>query len=170
MVLQHPYPMYFYPDNIQGSILIFQKGKFDYDYVMKLPKNVRDAPRINAGEDNGKEWNLSVWNITNVLPKEGRLEEGVAAFPEEIPSRLIKLFTFADETVLDPFAGSATTLKVALQLQRNTIGYESDLELKEVMMKKLKGYNIKYVQRRDAKKIRHFLLEGVEKRKPVAKK
>lgn len=108
MVLQHPYPMYFYPDNIQESILIFQKGKFNYDYVKKLPKNVRDASRINAGEYNGKEWNLGVWNITNVLPKEGRLEEGIAAFPEEIPSRLIKLFTFTGETVLDPFAGSAT--------------------------------------------------------------
>ncbi|MEM2815791.1 MAG: hypothetical protein QW056_04240 [Candidatus Bathyarchaeia archaeon] len=43
---------------------------------------------------------LSVWDITNVLPRSGRLEEGIAAFPEEIPRRLIKLFTFVGETVL----------------------------------------------------------------------
>jgi len=49
LVLQHPYPMYFYPDNIQEAILIFQKGKFDYDQVRKLPKEVRDASRINVG-------------------------------------------------------------------------------------------------------------------------
>jgi len=62
-----------------------------------------------------------------VLPKEGRLEEGNAAFPEKIPSRLIKLFAFAGETLLDPFTGSATTLKVAMQLGRKGIGYELDL-------------------------------------------
>jgi DNA modification methylase len=158
LVLQHPYPMYFYPDNIQESVLIFQKGKFDYDYVKNLPKKVKDTSRIDTKEYNGKEWNLSVWNITNVLPKEGRLEEGIAAFPEEIPSRFIKLFTFAGETVLDPFAGSATTLKTAMQLGRMGIGYELDLGLQKVMVKKLKGYNVKFVRRRDAKNLRNSSL------------
>lgn len=37
VVIQHPYPMYYYPDNIQESILIFQKGKFDYSYLQKFP-------------------------------------------------------------------------------------------------------------------------------------
>jgi len=46
------------------------------------------------------------------LPFKGRLEEGIAAFPEEIPKRLIKLFTFVGETVLDPFLGSGTQQKL----------------------------------------------------------
>ena len=55
----------------------------------------------------------------------------------EIPSRLIKLFTFVGETVFDPFLGSGTTLKVARELGRKGIGYEVDLQLKDVIRKKL---------------------------------
>src|SRR5437667_12557282 len=92
---------------------------------------------IRTSRCNTENRTLSAWNITNVLPKAGRVEEGVAAFPDEIPNRLIKLFTFAGETVFDPFLGSATTLKVARELGRRGIGYEIDLELKEVIRKKL---------------------------------
>ena len=137
VVLQHPYPMYFYPDNIQESILLFQNGTFDYDTVKNLSREVLDSSKIDTETLNSERWNMSVWNITNVLPRSGRVEEGVAAFPEEIPRRLIRLFTFAGETVFDPFLGSGTTLKVARDLGRRGIGYEIDLELKQVIRKKL---------------------------------
>ncbi len=67
----------------------------------------------------------------------GRVEEAVAAFPDEIPSRLIKLFTFVGETVFDPLLGPGTTLKVARELGRKGISYEIDLERKDVIRKKL---------------------------------
>jgi len=137
VVLQHPYPMYFYPDNIQESILLFQNGEFDYEQLKGLPPEVLESSKIDTLRLNSESWTLSVWNITNVLPKAGRVEEGVAAFPDEIPSRLIKLFTFAGETIFDPFLGSGTTLKVARELGRKAIGYEIDLELKDVIRKKL---------------------------------
>jgi len=85
-----------------------------------------------------KKWYLSVWDITNVLPISNRLEKGIAAFPNEIPYRLISLFSYKGETVLDPFMGSGTTLKVALELGRRPIGYEIDLELLNVVKEKLK--------------------------------
>ncbi len=47
-----------------------------------------------------------------------------AMFPEELPHRLIRMFSFVGETVLDPFVGSGTTIKVALALERHAIGYE----------------------------------------------
>ena len=137
VVLQHPYPMYFYPDNIQESILLFQNGEFDYEQLKGLPPEILESSKIDTLRLNSESWTLSVWNITNVLPKAGRVEEGVAAFPDEIPSRLIKLFTFAGETIFDPFLGSGTTLKVARELGRKGIGYEIDLELKDVIRKKL---------------------------------
>src|SRR6267378_2145626 len=137
VVLQHPYPMYFYPDNIQESILLFQNGEFDYEHLKGLSPEVLESSKIDTLRLNWESWTLSVWNITNVLPKAGRVEEGVAAFPDEIPSRLIKLFTFAGETVFDPFLGSGTTLKVARELGRKGIGYEMDLELREVIRRKL---------------------------------
>ncbi|MEM1726709.1 MAG: site-specific DNA-methyltransferase, partial [Candidatus Bathyarchaeia archaeon] len=112
---------------------------------------------------------------TNVLPLKGRLEEGIAAFPEEIPRRLIKLFTFKGETVLDPFLGSGTTTKVAKELGRNSYGYEIDLELKDVILEKvgygqatLTGDIIEYKIREDAKRLRTFLQERVKMRRSVA--
>jgi DNA modification methylase len=110
VLIQHPYPMYYYPDNLQETILIFQNGDFDYS---KIPKEKKEESKIDLKEWSEGKWYLNVWNITNVLPINNRLEKGIAAFPEEIPYRLIKLFSYKGETILDPFMGSGTTLKVA---------------------------------------------------------
>jgi DNA modification methylase len=139
VVIQHPYPMYYYPDNIQESILIFQKGKFDYSYLRELPSKRRENSKIPLDKYNGDGWYLTVWNITNVLPLGERLEKGIAAFPEEIPRRLIRLFSFNGETVLDPFLGSGTTMKVARELGRNSWGYEIDDRLQRIIKQKMAG-------------------------------
>src|SRR6266571_3573897 len=157
VVVQHPYPMYYYPDNIQESILIFQKGKFDYAYVRKLLSKILEKSRISLNDYDDHEWHLTVWNITNVLPLGLRLEKGIAAFPEEIPKRLIKLFSFHGETVLDPFLGSGTTMKVAQELGRNSWGYEIDQGLKKVIKQKLE-----YKRRSDSKV--EFRIRGAPKR------
>ncbi len=137
VVIQHPYPMYYYPDNIHESILIFQKGRFDYSHLQELdPKSISKS-KISIDDYHNQEWYLTVWNITNVLPLRERLEKGIAAFPEEIPKRLIKLFSFHGETVLDPFLGSGTTMRVAQELGRNSWGYEIDRGLKKIITQKL---------------------------------
>ena len=82
VLLQHPYPMYYYPDNIQESILIFQNGEFDYK---RIPKEIREESKIDVNKSQKEKWYLSVWDITNVLPISNRLEKGIAAFPSEIP-------------------------------------------------------------------------------------
>ena len=188
VILQHPYPMYFYPDNLQESILIFQKGKFDYSNIKNLPPEILEASKIDKKEFNQLEIALTVWDdiegerkaipdtwrVTNVLPMKGRLEEGVAAFPDEIARRLIKLFTFVGENVLDPFAGSGTTLKVAKDLRRNSYGYEIDLELKSVIAKKL-GHNqttlsddkVEFIERPDAGHFRTDLQKVVKQQQSV---
>jgi DNA modification methylase len=158
VVIQHPYPMYYYPDNIQESILIFQKGRFDYSYVRDLSLSLLEKSRIPLKDYNGDEWHLTVWNITNVLPLGLRLEKGIAAFPEEIPKRLIKLFSFHGETVLDPFLGSGTTMKVAQELGRNSWGYEIDRRLKKIIRQKLSGRQsdsrVEFRLRQESKKSR----------------
>ena len=169
VLLQHPYPMYYYPDNLQESILIFQNGEFDYK---SIPKELKERSKIDIEEYQKERWYLNVWQITNVLPINNRLEEGIAAFPEEIPYRLIKLFSYKGETVLDPFMGSGTTLKVALELGRIAVGYEIDLELLDVVKKKLKigqpvligdSPEFKIIIRDDVKHLRTQLREKVAK-------
>mgnify|MGYP000170860182 CR=1 FL=1 len=175
VVLQHPYPMYFYPDNIQETILVFQNGKFDYK---KISKTIKEKSKIDIKEYQENKWYLTTWNITNVLPLSNRIEEGIAAFPEEIPYRLIKLFSYLGETVLDPFMGSGTTNKVAAMLGRNSIGYEIDLELCEVVKEKMglkknslfeENYEVEIIVRDDARRLRSFLQEKIKNQKSVVK-
>jgi len=175
VLIQHPYPMYFYPDNIFEEILIFQNGKFDYAYLKEIKKETLNQSKILLKEFNREKWYLSVWDITNVLPLEGRLEKGIAAFPDEIPRRLIRLFSFKGETVLDPFLGSGTTTRVAMELGRNSIGYEIDIELKPIILKKvgqstLSGDKVKVIVRKDSKKLRTFLQERVSVQRSVTKR
>jgi len=167
VLLQHPYPMYYYPDNIQESILIFQNGEFDYK---RIPKEIREESKIDVNKSQKEKWYLSVWDITNVLPISNRLEKGIAAFPSEIPRRLITLFSYKGDTVLDPFMGSGTTLKVALELDRRAIGYEIDLELLSVVKEKLKvnqsslfdgNSRFEIIRRDDARHLRTQLQEKV---------
>ncbi len=133
VLLQNPYPMYFYPDNLLESILIFQKGKFDYN---SIPKETKEASRIDIKEFLDNKWYMTLWEMVNVLPN-SPLEKEIAAFPEELPYRIIKLFSYKGETVLDPFVGSGTTMKVARQLGRNSIGIEIKKSLIPIIKKKI---------------------------------
>jgi len=136
VLLQNPYPMYFYPDNLLESILIFQKGKFDYK---SIPKEIREKSKIDVKEFTKNKWFMTLWEMNNVLPG-SPLEKDIAAFPEELPYRSIKLFSYVGETVLDPFVGSGTTMKVARQLGRNSIGIEIKKSLIPIIKKKV-GFN-----------------------------
>jgi DNA modification methylase len=60
-----------------------------------------------------------------------------AMYPDELAYRLIKMFSYEGDTVLDPFLGSGTTIKVARQLGREAIGYEREDQYKQVIMEKL---------------------------------
>ena len=133
VILQNPYPMYFYPDNLLESIIIFQKGKFNY---RSIPKEVREASKIDMKEFSNKKWYMTLWEMNNVLPG-SPLEKDIAAFPYELPYRIIKLFSYKGETVLDPFVGSGTTMKAARDLGRNSIGIEIKKSLVPIIKEKL---------------------------------
>jgi len=165
VLLQHPYPMYYYPDNIQESILILQNGLYEFKDRKEMTKKDLKKSLIDVKEYNKGDIYLNTWNITNVLPIKGRLEEGIAAFPEEIARRLIMLYSYHGETVLDFALGSGTTMKVAKKMGRNCVGYEIDKELKPIIRKKVSqadGSNkskILFVTRKDAKKLRTQLIK-----------
>lgn len=85
--------------------------------------------------DEWKEWTKTVWSIANI-------SDGLhpAVFPPEIPYRLIRLFSFVGETVLDPFSGMATTGKVATKCKRKYIGYETNGEYCEESLRRMHQY------------------------------
>lgn len=165
VLLKNPYPMYFYPDNLLESIIIFQKGKFNY---RSIPQNIRKSSEIDLKEFQGKKWFKTLWEITNVLPG-SPLEKNIAAFPEEIPYRIIKLFSYVGETVLDPFLGSGTTTKVAGKLDRHSIGIEIIRDLEKVIRKKTgfdneNNYKNLEIINRNKGKFRYVDFEYLKKR------
>ena len=160
VLLQNPYPMYFYPDNLLESIIIFQKGKFNY---RSISKETREKSKIDKKEFQNNNWHKTIWEMTNVLPG-SKLEKGVAAFPDELPYRLIKLFSYIGETVLDPFVGSGTTMKVAKQLGRNSIGIEIIRDLENVIRQKLNSNILEVIERKSGK-YRFVTLEYIQNKK-----
>lgn len=133
VLLQNPYPMYFYPDNLLESIIIFQKGKFNYQSIQR---DIKQQSAIDVEEFKTKKWYMTLWEMNNVMPG-SVLEKDIAAFPEELAYRVIKLFSYKGETVLDPFMGSGTTMKIARQLGRNSIGIEIKKSLSRIIRKKV---------------------------------
>jgi len=166
VLLKNPYPMYFYPDNLLESIIIFQKGKFNYH---SISQHSRKLSEINTKEFQEKKWYKTLWEMTNVLPGSS-LEKNIAAFPDELPYRIIKLFSYVGETVLDPFLGSGTTTKVARKLHRNSVGFEIIKDIEKIIRKKTGFENqnnndsLEIIDR-DKGKFRSVNLEYIEKRK-----
>jgi site-specific DNA-methyltransferase (cytosine-N4-specific) len=70
------------------------------------------------------EWFSQIWTVKGIRQTSSELERRTAAYPEEIPRRLIKMFSVKGEMILDPFLGSGTTTEIAMQTERNSIGYE----------------------------------------------
>ena len=127
---------------IMGSFPYPRNGiiKIDYEFILIFKKH-GIAPKVSKEiKENSKmtteEWNrffAGHWNI----PGE-KQDKHLAMFPEEIPRRLIKMFSFVNDTVLDPFLGSGTTSLAAKNLERNSIGYEINPEFLPVIEKKLR--------------------------------
>ncbi len=162
VLMVYPYPMYYYPDNLQESILIFQNGPYEYHDRKQMSKKDIKKNKINLTDYNKGDLYLNTWQITNVLPTKGRLEEGIAAFPDEIVRRLIMFYSHIGETVLDPFLGSGTTMKVAMSMDRSCIGYELDKSLKPIIKKKVnqankENHKIKFTTKKDAKIMRNIV-------------
>lgn len=135
VLVQNPYPLYYYPDNLLESILVFQKGMFDYKSV---PEDIRRKSQLTAYLAKNGKWHLNLWEITNVLPN-SKLEKGIAAFPFELADRLIRLYSYVDDTVLDCFTGSGTTMKAALEVERNSVGIEVDINLLPTIKQKIES-------------------------------
>lgn len=113
--------------------------KLDYEFILVF-KKLGDAPKHSKEQKElskmtAEEWNTYFaghWNFSGT--KQG---SHMAMFPEELPKRLIKMFSFVGETVLDPFIGSGTTALAAKNLDRNSVGFEINKEFIPIIKEKL---------------------------------
>ncbi|MCK5722102.1 MAG: thermonuclease family protein [Gammaproteobacteria bacterium] len=126
---------------IMGSFPTPRNGilSIDYEFILlfkklgtpkKPDREMKEASKMSKEE--WKEYFSGHWNFG------GTKQNGhVAMFPEELPRRLIKMFAFVGDTVLDPFMGSGTTTLAAKNLNRNSVGYEINPDFIPIIEKKL---------------------------------
>jgi len=165
---------YPYPRN--GHIAI------DYEFILlfkklgKVTNNVSRAIKEKSKLTN-EEWRkyfTGHWNFAGKKQNGGH----IAMFPEELPRRLIKMFSFVGENILDPFLGSGTTSKVARELGRNSIGYEINKSFLPVIENKIGKnkpslfgqrdiQNVSYQNNQNNKKIVNTCLKVIKNNKTI---
>ena len=128
----YPYPPNFYAQNTVEFITVYVK---DGKPERKIKKEIKEQSKLTQEE--WVEYTKQVWDIP--IPNKHDLAFGKhpAIMPEEIVYRCVRLFSLKDDIVLDPFAGSGTTLKVAKELGRNFIGYELYDSYRDIINKKV---------------------------------
>lgn len=137
---------------VMGSFPYPRNGilKIDYEFILIFKKQ-GNAPKPTPEQKTAsiiskEEWNeyfSSHWHFGGA-----RQDGHIAVFPEELPKRLIKMFSFVGETVLDPFMGSGTTAMAAKHLGRNSIGYEINPEYAQFYKNKLDVNQLSFYQTR----------------------
>lgn len=126
---------------IMGSFPYPRNGiiKLDYEFIL-IFKKLGEAPIVSReikekSKMSKEEWNqyfTGHWNFNGV-----KQDKHLAMFPEELPKRLIKMFSFVGDTVLDPFLGSGTTTLAAKNLDRNSVGYEINKKFLPIIKEKI---------------------------------
>jgi site-specific DNA-methyltransferase (adenine-specific) len=128
---------YPYPPNIFST--------YPYEWITVFSKEGKRKPVSKEIKEKSKltteEWQKwAINSIWEMQPAKAKAEGHPAPFPKELPMRLIKLYSFWGDTVLDPFAGTGTTLLAAQELGRKSIGFELNPEYIKLINKKLNGY------------------------------
>ena len=114
--------------DIHEYILVFSKG--DYNRIGKGKKNTITKEQF-------MDWTKSIWTMN---AESARRIGHPAPFPEELPTRLIQLYSFTDDIILDPFMGSGTTAVSAIKSERKFIGYDISQEYISLAENRLKPY------------------------------
>ena len=102
--------------------------------TVRMDPTIKEKSRVTKEE--WREYTKTVWTIANV-----RRDDHPAAFPQEIPHRLVKLFSFYGETVLDPFAGTGTTARAAIPLGRDVTCIDQNEDYVEIINRECQQLN-----------------------------
>lgn len=127
----YPYPPNFYAQNTVEFIAVYAKD----GPPRERTNEIKEASKLSE-----KEWvnyTKQVWDIPIPNRSDSAYGDHPAIMPDEIPRRLIKLFSFVGDVVLDPFLGSGTTAKVAQELNRRWIGYEINPRFRNLIERKI---------------------------------
>jgi site-specific DNA-methyltransferase (adenine-specific) len=111
--------------DLTERVIVASKGRFDRARSPKARERSGLPFENTISKDDYMRWTTDVWDIP---PESARSVGHPAPFPVELPQRLIELYTYRDDLVLDPFMGSGTTAVAAINTHRHYLGFETDSE------------------------------------------
>ncbi|HGJ66598.1 TPA: site-specific DNA-methyltransferase [bacterium] len=121
----YPYPTNFMISNAVEPIHIFRKvGE------RKVSKEIKEKSKVSIEEF--RQFRDAIWNDIN-----GVSDKHSAAYPVELPKRLIRMFSYWNDWILDPFLGSGSTMRAANELGRNCVGIEINPYFLEMIKEKV---------------------------------
>jgi modification methylase len=120
--------------DIHEYILVFSKGTFQRGSPEPKAKDSNGARKNTITREQFLEYTKSVWDFS---AESARKVGHPAPFPLELPYRLIQLYTFEGDVVLDPFMGSGQTALAALKSGRHYVGYEISAEYRKLAQKRI---------------------------------
>lgn len=115
--------------DVSERLIIASKGRFDRAKTVQQRKREGYPFENEITNDEFMEATIDVWNIA---PESARRVKHPAPFPVGLPERVIDLYTYKDDLVLDPFMGSGTTMVAALRKQRRCVGYDTSPDFVEI--------------------------------------
>ena len=118
--------------DIHEYILIFSKG----EYKRERTKVEMESKQNTITKEQFMEWTKSIWTMK---AESARRIGHPAPFPEELPNRLIQLYSFTNDIILDPFMGSGTTAVASIKSKRNFIGYDISEEYIKLAENRIKN-------------------------------
>jgi site-specific DNA-methyltransferase (adenine-specific) len=120
--------------DVTERVIIASKGRFDRALDAKRREAQGYPFEATISKEDFMAWTLDVWHI----PPESATRVGhPAPFPVELPRRLIELYTYKGDVVLDPFIGSGTTAVAAIASGRHYVGYETDPEYVDLAARRI---------------------------------
>ncbi|MCD6330296.1 MAG: site-specific DNA-methyltransferase [Candidatus Cloacimonetes bacterium] len=119
--------------DIHEYILIFSKGEYKRDRKRKE----KELKQNSITKDNFMEWTKSIWTFN---AESARRVGHPAPFPIDLPYRLIQLYSFETDIIIDPFIGSGTTAIAALKSKRNFVGFEISEEYVKIAENRIMPY------------------------------
>jgi len=157
---------------VMGSFPYPRNGiiKLDYEFILifKKPGTAAkpDKIKVESSRLTKDEWNqyfTGHWNFNGA-----KQDKHLAMFPEELPKRLIKMFSFVGDYVLDPFLGSGTTSLAAINLNRNSVGYEINKKFLDIIKEKI-GFNNNSLFKNHKFEFIEFENEKIDYKKEISK-
>ena len=148
--------------DITERVVVASKGRFDRALSRRERQKQGFPSEVSIFKDEFMEATLDVWDI----PTESATRVGhPAPFPVELPKRLIELYTYRDDVILDPFIGSGSTAVAALRTDRHYVGYEIDSSYVEIAERRVEEERTELTRLRKAGRVHRVSLPAT----PVAK-